>query len=61
MIKKIVFSIWIILVIGWNYGVPGATPLEDVVVAICLSLLAGYVEKHAKIKWCPKRRDSGTG
>ena len=33
MIKKIIFSIWILLVIGWNYGVPGATPFEDVFVA----------------------------
>jgi hypothetical protein len=55
MIKKIIFSIWILLVIGWNYGVPGATPFEDVFVAICLSLFAGSLEKHSKRKWCPKR------
>jgi hypothetical protein len=61
MIKTIVFSIWILLVLGWNYGVPGATPFEDVFVAICLSLFAGFLEKHSKRKWCPKRRDSGTG
>jgi predicted membrane chloride channel (bestrophin family) len=59
MIKTIVFSIWVFLVIGWNYGVPGATPFEDVLVAICLSLFAGFLEKHSKRKWCPKRREPG--
>ena len=61
MIKTIIFIIWILLVIGWNYGVPGATPFEDVFVAICLSLFAGSFEKHSKRKWFPKRRGFGTG
>ena len=25
-----VYVIWLIGVIGWNFGVPGATPIEDV-------------------------------
>ena len=61
MIKAIVFGIWIILVIGWNYGVPGATPFEDVLVALCLSLFAGFLEKHSRRKWCPEKPNSGTG
>ena len=29
-----IYLIWLIGVIVWNYGVPQATPLEDVLVAI---------------------------
>jgi len=31
-----VFALWIVLVILWNYGYPGAEPIYDVVVAIGL-------------------------
>jgi hypothetical protein len=34
-----VYIIWLIGVILWNFGVPDASPLEDVVVAILLSFL----------------------
>ena len=30
---------WLILVVIWNYGVPEAKPLDDVLVAVLLSLL----------------------
>jgi hypothetical protein len=30
---------WLALVILWNYGYPAATPFEDVIVAIFLSLM----------------------
>jgi hypothetical protein len=39
MIEKINWSVWLILVIIWNYGFPDAKPLHDVVVAVILSLL----------------------
>ena len=39
MIEKINWSVWLILVIIWNYGFPDAKPLYDVVVAVILSLL----------------------
>lgn len=31
--------IWLLLVILWNYGFPQATPLQDVIVAVFLSLI----------------------
>ena len=39
MIKKINWFAWLILVILWNYGFPKATPLQDVIVAVILSIL----------------------
>ncbi len=39
MLKKINWVIWLSLVILWNYGFPQATPFEDVMVAVFLSIL----------------------
>ena len=39
MSDKIFWIIWLILVILWNYGFPQATPFQDVIVAVILSLL----------------------
>ena len=39
MIKKINWLLWLVLVILWNYGFPNATPLQDVIVAVILSIL----------------------
>ena len=39
MKKKINWFIWLILIIMWNYGYPKATPLQDVLVAVFLSIL----------------------
>ena len=39
MIKKTNWIAWLILVILWNYGFPEATPLQDVLVAVFLSIL----------------------
>ena len=38
-IKIINWTIWVILVIIWNYGYPEASPFLDVLVAVILSLL----------------------
>ena len=38
MIEKLNWLIWLILVILWNFGFPEASPFQDVVVAIILSL-----------------------
>ena len=38
MIEKLKWIIWLILVILWNFGFPEATPFNDVVVAVILSL-----------------------
>ena len=39
LMKKINWSIWVVLVILWNYGFPQATPFQDVLVAVFLSIL----------------------
>ncbi len=39
MIKKINWIAWLVLVVIWNYGYPNATPLQDVIVAVILSIL----------------------
>jgi len=39
MIKKINWIAWLGLVILWNYGFPQAPPLQDVAVAVFLSIL----------------------
>ena len=44
-----IYIIWLVGVIIWNYGVPQATPLEDVLVAIILSLISVLLKKYLKI------------
>ena len=42
---KINWSTWLILVILWNFGFPNATPLQDVLVAVFLSILFTIINK----------------
>ena len=35
-----VYIIWLLGVIAWNFLVPGAAPIEDVIVAVLLSFLS---------------------
>ena len=42
----IIYSIWLIGVILWNFGVPDASPLEDVLVAVALSFLSMGLKKY---------------
>tara|TARA_B100001989_G_scaffold234732_1_gene195484 strand:- start:342 stop:497 length:156 start_codon:yes stop_codon:yes gene_type:complete len=45
--KQVIFWFsWLILVIIWNYGFPAATPFEDVIVAIILSLFFILLKKN---------------
>ena len=44
-----IFIIWLILVIAWNYGYPQASPFEDVIVAIILSLFSTFLKKYLKL------------
>ena len=44
-----IYIIWLIGVIIWNFGVPKASPLEDVIVAILLSLLTLALKKYTKL------------
>jgi len=43
-----IYIIWLIGVILWNFGYPTATPMEDVVVAILLSLLSYLLKQKVK-------------
>tara|TARA_B100000530_G_scaffold286939_1_gene202025 strand:+ start:223 stop:366 length:144 start_codon:yes stop_codon:yes gene_type:complete len=38
-----IFLFWFVLVVAWNFGVPEAEPIYDVVVAVILSALAGFL------------------
>ena len=40
-----IFFIWLFLVVLWNFGVPGALPIYDVVAAVVLSFLAKGIEE----------------
>ena len=42
----IIYIIWLIGVIFWNFGVPNASPLEDVLVAVALSFLSIGLKKY---------------
>ncbi len=44
-----IFIIWLVLVITWNFGYPQASPLEDVIVAVILSLISTALKKYLKI------------
>ena len=44
-----IYIIWLIGVFIWNFGVPQASPLEDVLVAILLSLLTVFLKKYTKL------------
>ena len=44
-----IFVIWLVLVVAWNFGYPQASPLEDVIVAIILSLLSMALKKYLRM------------
>jgi len=46
MIQIINWLAWLILVILWNYGFPDASPSQDVLVAVILSVLFIIIQKH---------------
>jgi hypothetical protein len=43
-----IYLIWLIGVVVWNFGVPTAAPIEDVVVAIMLSIVSLGLKKYIK-------------
>ena len=44
----IIYIVWLIGVILWNFGVPNASPFEDVIVVILLSFLSIVLKKIIK-------------
>ena len=47
--KFMIYIIWLIGVIAWNFGFPEATPIQDVLVAIALSFLSMGLKKYFKM------------
>ena len=45
-----VFFIWLSLVTLWNFGVPRALPIYDVLSAVILSFFSKYLEKQWRDK-----------
>jgi hypothetical protein len=43
-----IYLIWLIGIISWNFSVPNAEPIEDVVVAIILSFISIGLKKIIK-------------
>jgi len=43
--KKKIFIIWLFLVTLWNFGVPGAQPVYDVLVAVVLSFFSMWLKR----------------
>ena len=45
----IVYVIWLIFVIIWNFGFPSAIPIADVIAAVLLSFLSINLKKYLKL------------
>jgi len=43
-----IYLVWLIGVIIWNFSVPNAAPIEDVIVAIVLSFMSNGLKKIIK-------------
>tara|TARA_B100000795_G_scaffold239760_1_gene201582 strand:- start:45 stop:182 length:138 start_codon:yes stop_codon:yes gene_type:complete len=43
-----IYLIWLMGVIAWNFAVPGAAPIADVLVAVLLSFLSIWLKKIIK-------------
>ena len=40
-----IYIIWLTCVFAWNFGFPNATPIEDVIVAVLLSIISIGLKK----------------
>ena len=45
----IIYIIWLVGVVLWNFGFPNAAPIADVAVAVLLSFLSIGLKKHFKL------------
>jgi len=43
--KQKIFMLWLLLVIAWNFAVPGAQPIYDVLVAVALSFVSNFLNQ----------------
>ena len=44
-----IYLIWLIGVIIWNFAVPNASPIEDVFMAIILSIISFSLKKYTNL------------
>jgi len=44
--KSIIWVLWLVLIVVWNYKYPNASPQNDVLVALFLSLWSRALERH---------------
>lgn len=44
-----VYIVWLLGIVLWNFGLPNATPIEDVIFSILLSFLSIVLKKYLKI------------
>jgi len=44
--NKNIFLLWFVLVVAWNFLVPGARPIYDVVAAVFLSLISNFLKQQ---------------
>jgi len=45
----IIYIIWLVGVVLWNFGFPNAVPIADVAVAVLLSFLSMGLKKYFKL------------
>jgi len=41
-----IFLLWLISVVAWNFLVPGARPIYDVVAAVVLALVSNFLKQQ---------------
>ena len=41
-----IFLLWLILVVAWNFLVPGARPIYDVVAAVVLARVSNFLKQQ---------------
>ncbi len=44
-----IYIIWLVGVIAWNFGIPEAPPIADVVATIILSFISIGLKKYLKL------------
>ena len=45
----VIYINWLICVIAWNFAVPNATPIQDVGVAVLLSIISYLMKRYLKL------------
>ena len=41
----ILYLCWLLMVVLWNFGVPGAAPIEDVIMAVLIGFVTYKIKK----------------